>query len=370
MKDKKIGIVTIHDNNNYGNRLQNYAVSRIIFDCNNNSENIVIRIESDVIKYLLKKIIPFKLFKILKYVLKRDVDEIYRRRMKNFDCFTDCMKNKYYNVNKMENLKKKTNFSKCELCFVGSDQVWNPDFAGFDYFFLDFIEPSKRVAFAASIGYTELPQEVLERYTGYWNQMRYISVREDSAADIIEKATGKRPDVFLDPTLLLTKEEWDEIAKKPKCSIPDKYTLCLFLGNMSEQIKEAYKTAYGMELIILNDKSFPDYYVQGPAEFVWLIKNAELVLTDSFHCSVFSIIYHKQFFVFEREDASLKNMFTRMETLLSRFDMMDRVQRYDEDVSFDKIKNDKFIKADDIRSAERERVISIIGDMLNEDRKN
>lgn len=365
MKNNKIGILTIQDNNNYGNRLQNYAVSKIFSICNVTCENIVIKIEGNTIKYLLKKIIPFKLFETLKYVLKRNVDEIYRCRMKNFDYFTAYMKNKYYNVNKIKHLKNKTNFSKYELCFVGSDQVWNPDFAGQDYYFLNFVEPHKRIAFAASIGYEELPSEVLERYTAHWKQMHYISVREDSSADIIEKATGKRPDVFLDPTLLLTREEWNEVVKQPKCNIPKKYILCLFLGKMPEYIKEAYKNAYGIELIILNDKTFPDYYVQGPSEFIWLVQNAELVLTDSFHCSVFSIIYHKQFWVFEREDEQLKNMFTRIETLLNRFDMMDRIQKRDAPVSFEKISEERFTEKENIRRKERDRVLQIIGDIVS-----
>lgn len=227
--------------------------------------------------------------------------------------------------------------------------------------------PQKRIAFSASIGYEELPTEVLERYTKYWKQMRYISVREDSAADIIEKATGKRPDVFLDPTLLLTQNEWNEIVEKPKCRIPDKYILGLFLGNMPQEIKTKYEQAYGMEFVILNDKSFPDYYVLGPSEFVWLIQNAELVLTDSFHCSVFSIIYHKQFWIFERDDTELGNMFTRLETLLKRFDMMDRIQKWNVAISFEQIKEERFVKAEEIRAMERNRVLNIFENIIKKD---
>lgn len=365
MKKSKVGIVTIYDNN-YGNRLQNYAISKMFLLYDVICENLIIKIEKDRKRYFIKRILPHNFTKYIKRIIKRNKTSLLDERGLIFEKFTSIMKNKYISVNFVEELKKRKLYAGYKICFVGSDQVWNPDFAGQDYYFLNFVEPHKRIAFAASIGYEELPSEVLERYTVHWKQMHYISVREDSAADIIEKATGKRPDVFLDPTLLLTREEWNEVAKQPKCNIPKKYILCLFLGKMPEYIKEACKNAYGMEIIILNDKTFPDYYVQGPSEFIWLVQNAELILTDSFHCSVFSIIYHKQFWVFKRDDEQLKNMFTRMETLLNRFDMMDRVQKWNEPVSFEQITEERFIQAESIRAKERDRVLQIIGNIIRE----
>ena len=365
MQKEKIGIVTIQDDNNYGNRLQNFACIKILTQCGVICENICITFERNRIRLIFKKIISKRLIKLVKSIIKRESICIQYSRTNLFEKFTKKMVCKKIVTSFIKQGYIDKYFSDYKYCFVGSDQVWNPDFAGQDYYFLNFVEPQKRIAFAASIGYTELPDDVLKRYTEHWKQMRYISVREESAADIIEKATGKRPDVFLDPTLLLTRKEWDEVKKQPKCNLPKKYILCLFLGKMPEYIKEAYEKAYDMELVILNDKAFPDYYVQGPSEFVWLVQNAELVLTDSFHCSVFSIIYHKQFWVFERDDIQLKNMFTRMETLLKRFDMMDRIQKRNAPVSFEKISEQRFIEAEDIRREERDRVLQIIGDIVS-----
>lgn len=361
---KKICLITIQDYNNYGNRLQNFAVTLLLSLFHVKCENVMFVMGENKVKFYLKQMLPHKLKRQIKHTLKKNT-MIDFDRYHSFKTFSEQISKKNLFLNSIDDLVK----NKCNLeydyCFVGSDQVWNPDFAGRDYHFLNFVEPHKRIAFAASIGYDKLPEDVVERYTEHWKQMCYISVREESAADIIEKATGKRPDVFLDPTLLLTKEEWDEVAKQPKCDIPKQYILCLFLGNMPEYIKETYEKAYDMELVILNDKFFPDYYVQGPSEFVWLIQNAEWVLTDSFHCSVFSIIYHKQFWVFERDDIELKNMFTRMETLLKRFDMMDRIQKRNAPVSFEKISEESFIEAEDIRRQERDRVLRIIGDIVS-----
>lgn len=363
MKDKKVGILTLFGNDNYGNRLQNYAVYKLLQSCGGNPENIVIDESQSKIKSLIKNLLPRKVLYSM-YTLKKKVGNSYINylREKNFESFNSDMIFKKF-VTCDGNIIPSKKFESFDTVFVGSDQVWNPDFAGRDYYFLDFVEPSKRAAFTASIGYEKLSEEVLERYTKHWKQMHYISVREDSAADIIEKAIGKRPDVFLDPTLLLTKDEWDGVSKKPAQKIPGKYILCLFLGKMSEHIKENYKNKYGMELVILNDVSYPDYYVQGPAEFLWLIKHAELILTDSFHCSVFSIIYHKQFWVFKRDDEFLESMFTRMDTLLTRFDMKDRVQEWGADISNEVIAESRFLQADEIRSEERRRVLKIIEKM-------
>ena len=110
-----------------------------------------------------------------------------------------------------------------------------------------------------------------------------------------------------------------------------------------------------------------DYYLLDPGEFIWIIKHAQIVLTDSFHCAAFSIIFHQQFWVFERKDKELKDMFSRMETMLSRFGLTDRIQRRKEDEKLKWIEEERFIKADEIRMAERTRVNQIISEILKEE---
>lgn len=359
----RLGILSITDELNYGNRLQNYACNVLLKEIGE-TENIIVHnissVNRNTIKYLIFKILPGQVLAYRKALRRGKLDV---QKMRNFRKFTRKMNNvnvKYSTKKDLEKLCKMKNYN---AILVGSDQVWNPDFAGYDYFFLCFIESYKRFSFAASIGYDKLSPEVLERYAEYWKQMNYISVRESSAADIVEQAIGKRPDIFLDPTLFLKKEEWDIVSKKPRCRIPSKYILCLFLGKMPIFVEE-YAKRCEIEYIILNNRAFPEYYVQGPSEFVWLVQNAELVLTDSFHCSVFSIIYHKQFWVFKREDKYFKNMFTRMETLLARFDMMDRIQNTDDGEKFSIIESERFINADLIRNSERQRVMNILKELI------
>lgn len=371
-KNMKTGAVITMNGINYGNRLQNYAVCLFLNQCGIEAWNVNIYgldvYTRDKWKRNLKRILPIPFLKKIWEWIKSD--KLERTKKAKFNGFTRrFIQNMDVHVNYERNIKKYMQKHPFDFYFLGSDQIWNPDFAGNDYFFGDFAKPEKRIAFSASIGYENLSEEVLQRYTFYWKEMGYISVREKSAADLIENATGKRPDVILDPTLLLQREDWENIAQKPQCRLPEKYILCLFLGNFPVAVKSQYEEAYGMEMVILNDKTFPDYFVLNPSEFIWLVKNAELVLTDSFHCTVFSIIFHKQFWVFEREDNRVKNMFTRLETLLYRFEMTDRAKKWTAPVCKEQIEEERFLKSNEIRSAERKRVMQIMKEQLEEEKK-
>lgn len=364
----KVLVLTI-TSTNYGNRLQNYALNHILKSISVQPENLIItnflEYDQSAVKKSIKKLLPIFVLKRISEKIRAYGNSLEDRKDAVFMEFTQkYMENRRIYIHTARELWKKIKDEP--FVIVGSDQIWNPDFAGDDYYFANFTIPEKRMAFSASIGYLDLPEEVMEKYASYWKEMKYISVREESAADIIEDVTGKRPDVFLDPTLLLTREEWNGISQKPKCRIPNSYILCLFLGKMPENMKEQYEKAYGMECVVLNDKNFPDYFLLGPEEFLWMVQNASLILTDSFHCTVFSIIYHKNFVVFEREDATLKDMFTRMENLLSRFEFMDRIQTCGEFLCLESIEEERFLECDEIRAKERKRTTEAITEILTE----
>lgn len=371
---KKVAIVTIKSIN-YGNRLQNYAVYKFLKNLSIEVENIYIHDLSKktmlqnhhgTSKTYLKLVIPMPLLKWnwKRKEMHRPQDILDKQKEKQFDTFT----NSYMNrtevvVYKGKDIKKYIDISEYDFFFAGSDQIWNPDFAGADFFFLDFAEPEQRIAFTASIGYEKLPDKTMKRYAKHWREMRYISVREDSAAELIKKATGKEVDVFLDPTMLLTKQEWEEISKKPKVRLPEKYIVCLFLGNTPDMAQALCDEMSEMETVILNDKAYPDYYTLGPSEFIYLIAHAQRVLTDSFHCTVFSILFHKPFWVFQRKSENLGNMFTRLENLLSKLYFEDRIwDRPGNKVH--EICDERFEKADAVMDTERNRVQNIMEQVL------
>lgn len=332
---KKIGIVTIFDNNNYGNRLQNYAVQRILekkgYNCisikndvkmNNKNTSIIKSIVSKVKFYYRKN--------------KRIIDNYKRYRY-----FSEFNKNikiskRYFSFYKLKDMKKYDYF------IVGSDQVWNPYFGELsDFDLLNFIDDSnKKISFSASFGISNIPKEYEKKTTKALKSFKAISVREEEGKKIVENLTGrKNVEVLLDPTMLLIAEEWDKVSKKPKKLKFKKYILNYFLGELSEERKkEINKIAKENECEIINilDKNSP-FYATGPSEFLYLEKNAFLICTDSFHSCVFAIIYNRPFIVFDREEKTV-NMSSRIETLLNKFQLQE--QKFNGKITEENLKHD------------------------------
>ena len=302
---KKVGIITINGNNNYGNRLQNYALEKYLNEHNYIANTICVYDTKQILKNYIKKII---------FLVNRNT-----RKAKFYQFSKKNIKTKYY-----------TNYSfvnKYDYFVVGSDQVWNPYFASYNSdMFLKFSNKDKNVSYAASFGINDIPREYIGEFKNGINNIRSISVRETQGKQIIEELTGRKDvEVLLDPTMLLTDTEWNKIIKRPRQYKGEKYILLYFLGNINENYKkEIYKFAKKNKLEIINilDKN-NKYYNCGPSEFLFLEKNAELICTDSFHSSVFGIIFHKNFLVFDREDKE-KNMSSRIITLLEKFDLKER----------------------------------------------
>ncbi len=299
---KKIGIYTLNGNHNYGNRLQNYALHFFTQEITNQE---VITIWFPSRKQLIKD--------FLKAV-------IFEKRLLNFMVFSKKHLNiKYYNPKNIN----------LDYYIVGSDQVWNYNSGLYDRnAFLFFSNNyNKNIAYAASFGRNEISKEREEEYKNGLNNIKYISIREDRGKEIIEELTGRKDvEVLIDPTMLLTNEQWDKVSKKPKMLKTDKYILNYFLGELSEaRKKEIQRIAKenDCEIINLLDKKSP-FYVCGPSEFLYLEKHAFLICTDSFHSSVFAILYNRPFIVFDREQEGLEDMSSRLDTLINKFKLKNR----------------------------------------------
>lgn len=320
----KIAINTIIDNNNYGNRLQNYAVQEIL-----KKENADVNTLKNLEDFNFKKNFLYKAFKHLYRFIKHFLKKILKRKKNEFPE----RKKRFEEFNKNINFSKRyvTAYSKINQKFdyfiTGSDQVWNPCFFRLsDVDFLCFAEPKKRIAFSASFGLSKLSNGDKKIPEKYLNNFKAISVREDAGKNIIEKISQRKDvEVLVDPTMLLTAEEWDKVSKKPKQLKANKYILNYFLGELSEERKKEINRVAkenGCEVINILDKNSP-FYETGPSEFLYLEKNAFLICTDSFHSCVFAILYNRPFIVFEREDNTV-SMNSRIETLLSKFGLKDR----------------------------------------------
>lgn len=311
----KIGIITINDNRNLGNRLQNFAVQETI-----------------------RRTIPNVFVETIKNTNRKQRGETLKVRIRNI---LHDFKN-YKRTSNFRRFNKNINFSKRSFdasndnsCLnkkydhflVGSDQVWNPNYGWLNSIdLLSFAKPEQRIAFSASFGVSEIPKEYNYEVAKQLKQFKAISVREEAGANIVKKLT-KRNDVeaLVDPTMLLTTDDWDKVAKRPKRYKGEKYVLCYFLGQLSpERRKEIERVAKEKDYKIISilDKNDP-FYASGPSEFVWLEKHAELICTDSFHSSVFAIINERPFVIFDRQGNHAK-MNSRLETLISKFELKDR----------------------------------------------
>ena len=187
--------------------------------------------------------------------------------------------------------------------------------------------------------------------------MKAISVREFVGRDIVKQLTGRDDiTVLIDPTMMIENNEWELVMKKPEKLKTNKFILKSFLGNVSDNVWNELKRVAkenDCEIIDISDKNSP-YYDVGPAEFLYLEKNAFLVATDSFHSCVFSILFSTPFVVFKRQDNELENMYSRIETLLEKFEMKNRIFN---DKITDDILDNNYLRAHEILKEERKNLI-------------
>lgn len=308
---KKIGIVTINDDNNYGNRLQNYAVQETLEKMGMNSITLKnIPALNTKNKFWIRK---------LKYNFNR-IFKTNKNNSKRHECFVEFNKNIKFSENNITPFSKIRN--EFDFFITGSDQVWNPTILRMrEVDLLTFANPNQKIAFSASFGISNLPNEFNKYLKDNLESFKAISVREDVGKQIVESVTNKKNiKVLIDPTMLLTSEDWEKVAKKPEQLKTDKYILNYFLGNLSDSRKEEIDRIAkenNCEIINILDKNGPFYHT-GPSEFLYLEKNAFLICTDSFHSSIFAILFKRPFIVFNKED-KMTNMNSRIETLLKKF---------------------------------------------------
>ena len=170
--------------------------------------------------------------------------------------------------------------------------------------------------------------------------------------------TGRDVPVILDPTLCLTKEKWESIERKPDFADDQGYVLTYFLGNETNKYRRFIeKQANGKRIIDLFDMREPEYYAADPAEFVWLIHHADAMFTDSFHGTIFSLIFHTPFVVFDRIESGGTSMSSRIETLLKMADLEER--KYPT-LKRDEIEKVDFSEADEAIIRKKEEAVRFI----------
>ncbi len=362
----KVAIYTITNGTNYGNKLQNYALQRVLEKENIEVETLLNRCSAFDFKLSLKDIIKRK---IDAYKAKRRNSK-YRNAVEGREKSFEEFKRKYIKFSDIiinNNYNDPTINDKYDYFICGSDQIWNPNFlSNANANFLSFAKKEKRIAYSPSIAVNEIPSKRVEEYTKYFNMIPKISVREKQGAVLIKQLTNRDVPVLLDPTMLLTKEEWTLLEKKPNLDFDfeQPYMITCFLGNVSEKRRKLFEdicNKFGLKVIHLTQLDYEKEYMLNPSHFLYLIHNAKLVLTDSFHACVFSILYKTPFYVLQRDDVWLP-MNSRMDTLLETFSLQNRRTNENiEDISL----NCDYEHCEEILHREREKANAFLKNALN-----
>ena len=344
---KKLGICACYQHKNYGSQLQSYATTVELARRNIDFE--IIRYKKKTTPLLLIKSLPRLLNPIFindriietsqkKMMLKLHPQLAQDNAVRNaaFDKFSQSRFKKlspvYYGYEQLKEQSK-----KYTAVMVGSDQLWSPSGITSNFYNLMFADDNTvKISYATSFGVSQINPRYHKIYNTFLNRLNFISVRENSGKKIVEELSSNKAEVVCDPVILLDAEQWlKEIPNKRLYDEP--YIFAYFLGKSAEYRDAVTKFAKQKDLKIVTephmdsynkaDENFGDYtpFDIGPAEFVNLIRNAEYVFTDSFHGSVFSMLYQKQFLVFNRySDNSSSSKNSRIDSFCKNYVLSDR----------------------------------------------
>lgn len=309
----KVGIVTFHCSYNFGSALQAYALQEVIRSLGHDATIIDYR-SADFDQY---KVLPLNHPKrCLKNIL--NLRSILARRRSFLDFQRDRMvlSKEIYGP---RDTKINSLASEFDAFVCGSDQIWNLNctHGAVGPFFLSFAGNKRRVAYAPSLAHTSFRPEYFDRdeVSSLLAKFDFLSVRETETLPLFQPLVDKRIDVVLDPTLLLGADSYDGIIAAPLIDEP--YIFMYQLRNCPELVEStiemAERTGFKVAYVSEKNLAIPDSVNLigiGPAEFLSAIANADTVLANSFHATVFSVLFHKTFrsFAADASGARMRNL--------------------------------------------------------------
>lgn len=338
----KVGIITWW-RNNYGSILQALALQQKMNQYNDLQYEIICQFgkKATSVDNVFDKIKSVGLAETCKRVFWKVAFKGLRLRNKKMQQFVDenlKVSNQQYNEHDIADSNK---YYDTYIC--GSDQIWNPDLVPTDsMYWLPFVEKGKnKIAYAPSFGASTVTEKQKEQIKANLSTFKAVSCRENSGARTINQIIGeKKCEAVLDPTMLIERDYWDTISEDK--IYDEKYIFAYMLRGTATQRKYIENIAreknlkivsipfLDYEKIDLYDLKFGDYKLwdADPAEFISAIRHAEYVFCDSFHCIVFSILYHRPFFVFPKVGADGKikeSQISRMKDLLELTGIKNRI---------------------------------------------
>lgn len=339
---EKIAIITFHYAYNYGSALQAYALKTLLERK---------KYEINIINFIYKKDFEqYRLFRTNIYYKwpKAFIADILffnqnKKRKENFEIFAkkyfNLTQKRYYNYKDMKELN-----DKFDIFICGSDQIWNLDCTqGVEpAYFLKFASKDKlKIAYAPSLSHIKFSRNYNEDLKEAIKDLDYISIREESTLPLIQPLTEKKVSVVLDPTLLLDQKDYELIISREKQK--SEYVFVYMLEYNDELIK--YCNEFGnkrrIKIIYITNSKFSgikgeNAFGIGPDKFLKYIKEAKYIITNSFHATVFSIIFNKKFVTFTTKRSS-----SRMVDLLDELGISERIYNekfnIDKDIDYDKV---------------------------------
>lgn len=333
---EKVGIIThFYQSVNYGGVLQAYALTKKLNSTGIDAEQICYPLRTKYLKRnkkSIKRVLIYfytKLRRIIKVIFRRKETPAKNKILGKRELCFEAWGKKYVPQSSLVYDEKTINQANkmYDFFITGSDQVWNYEWYSKNLF-LDFAKKNKKkIAYAASIGHEALDDYQKKVFKKHLKIFSAVSVRENSSVEMLKDISPVPVEHVCDPVFLLGKNEWEKVTSEPL--VDEKYVFCYFLGNDNQIRDIATEYARGKILktveiddIVVGESNceFADIILNDvdPSGFLSLIKNAEYVITDSFHATAFSIIFEKEVFIFERAHA--KGMSSRISSLASILD--------------------------------------------------
>ena len=333
---KRVGIATLHSAINYGVYLQAYAMQKKVEDFGYDAEIIhyVKRTESVATsgkKSKIKRLLmhPVQTKKIIDNKIMKSGSDFAGRSF-SFSKFASRNFNLTRLCNDMSDAEKIG--QKYDAVVCGSDQIWNPVHTDCNpYYFLQFVAPEKRIAYAPSVACEEIPEKYFEDFKNYISSFASISVRESSGAELVEKITGRKCENTVDPTLLYDRNFWNQFAYGDRL-VKEPYIFCYFLGGTEIHKKaiDRIEKETGKKVVLspfdseINNLKKGEKIYADIEQFLTLVRDADFVLTDSFHGVAFSVNFRKSFAAVKRHDIDA-GKHTRLNDFLSKISLSDRI---------------------------------------------
>lgn len=304
----KIGIITFHDADNFGAQLQSYGLQTALES---------LGAECCFLDFPGKKTtVDTPSSPLMQRILQHQAN-----RQKLFADFRDAyLKRVAFDENLVHG---------CDLFLAGSDQVWNPAITGGEgKYLLTFAPANKRCSYAASFGRNALPGNCQDSFSRELRQFRKISVREKSGVELVSCMTGTKPRVDIDPSMLLHAAQWEKMLAPSKTE--KSYLLLITVQNDMHLLRMATQMAKdrNLDLKVISASFFPPVGFQSwsdvsVCDWLRLVHDADVVISSSFHGLVFSILFHREFYV-NPLVSELADRNSRITELLEMLDISDR----------------------------------------------